>query len=107
MVTPVSFILGSLPFLEVLKVVVGRRLSYRPVSVRIFGKEPPRAECSHCGKATWGFRSGEGYRPLICAIAQSLADICCHGSRARRAVSCGYAAEQAQAVRGGVIERRF
>src|SRR5438093_13431344 len=46
------------------------------VSVRIFGKEPPRAECSHCGKATWGFRSGEGYRPLICAIAQSLADIC-------------------------------
>jgi len=80
MVTPFIYP-RAFAFLGGAQVVVGRRLSYRPVSVRIFGKEPRRAECSRSGKPTCGFRSGEGHGPLICAIAQSLADIWCAARR--------------------------
>src|SRR5205807_994222 len=47
----------------------------RPFSVRILVTNYVEPNVRAVGKPTYGFRSGGGYRPLICAIAQSLTDI--------------------------------
>src|SRR5438552_15832874 len=48
----------------------------RPFSVRILVTNYVEPNVRAVGKRTSGFCSGGGFRPLICAIEQSLTDIC-------------------------------